>query len=147
MPTRRQVLSATLAAALLAGGADGAQALAVYQGRKRPLIVFAPGAEHPLLARQRNDINANRLALADRDVVVVYVVGTSVATEFGGGPGMSGAALRTRFRVSEGAFRVLLLGKSGALELESTEPIPHRDLLAEIDRGPARREQIRRRGR
>ena len=147
MPTRRTVLGASLGALLVAGQAVDAAALAAYQGRKRPLVIFAPAADHPLLQRQRNDINGNRLALSDRDIVVVYVVAAAVNTEFGSGPGMSGAALRTRFRVGEGAFRVLLIGKDGGVKLESAAPILHGDILSEIDRLPMRREEIRRRGR
>ena len=146
-PSRRAVLRAALGLAALAGTTSTAAALTAYQGRKRPLVVFAPATDHPLLTRQRNDINAHRLALADRDIVVVYVVGGSVSAELGAGPGLSGAALRSRFRVSEGSFRVLMLGKDGTIRLESGAPILYGDIAGDIERQPTRREDIRRGGR
>ncbi len=147
MLPRRRFLWLAAGAAALCGVAPGAQALQAYRARKRPLLVFAPSDQHPMLTRQRNDLNGHRVTLQDRDIVVLYVVGGSLATELGPGPGMSAPALRSRFRVSEGAFRVLLLGKDGGVKLESGTPILHTELIAALDRTPMRRDEIRRTGR
>lgn len=140
--SRRSVLiaaGATLAAPRVAAAMD------VYQWKKRPIVVFSPSGSDARLARQRQIINGARTAFLDRDVVVIYVIGGTMSHDLGPGPGMSGAALRSRFRASEGAFRVLLLGKDGGVRLDSPTPIAATDLFNEIDRMPMRRDEIRRR--
>jgi hypothetical protein len=126
--------------------ASPASALEPYQGKKRPLVVFAPSDQHPGLTRQKSIVNGQRIGFSDRDVVVIYVVGTSVRTEFATGPGMSASALRSRYRASEGSFRVLLIGKDGGTRIDSPTALTAADLFSEIDRMPMRRDEVRKRG-
>lgn len=122
-----------------------AQAMSDYQWKKRPIVVFAPSDSDARLIRQKSIINGARTGFLDREVVVVYVTGTSMTHDLGAGPGMSGSALRSRFRASEGAFRVLLVGKDGGIKLDSPAPLAASDIFGEIDRMPMRRDEIRRR--
>ncbi len=119
--------------------------MADYQWKKRPLIVFTPTDQHPGFVRQKTIIAGNRTAFGDRDMVVIYVTGSSVFTEIGAPPGMSAAALRSHFRASEGRFRVILVGKDGGIKIDSPTPLTASDLNAEIDRMPMRRDEVRRR--
>jgi hypothetical protein len=135
--------AALLAVAVSAG--QPADAMTAYQWKKRPIVVFAPADNDARLVRQKSIINGARTGFLDRDVVVVYVVGGVASHDLGPGPGMSGAALRTRFRASEGAFRVLLVGKDGGIKLDSPAPIAAADFFSEMDRMPMRRDEIRRR--
>jgi Domain of unknown function (DUF4174) len=139
---RRSLLAAIGAATLLA---PGAHAMNDYQWKKRPIVIFSPSENDARLIRQRAIINGNRTSFLDREVVVVYVVGSSMTHDLGAGPGMSGSALRSRFRVSEGSFRVLLVGKDGGVKLDSPQPVSASDVFNEIDRMPMRRDEIRRR--
>lgn len=149
IPTRariaRRALLAALAATIVATAWSPASAFPAYQGRKRVLVVLAPGESHHNLARQRAMLNAQRTALSDRDVVIVYVVGGTVTSELGGGPGLSGAAIRTLLKAPEGAFRIILISREGKPVLETTTPVPVVDILAAIDRAPIRNDQVRRR--
>lgn len=122
-----------------------AQGLAPYLGRKRPLIVFAPSDQHPSLTRQKAAINGARTAISDRDVVVIYVIGSALAVDFGNKPGVSAQSLRSLYRASEGAFRVLLLDKDGKTRLDTAAPLSASDILSQIDRTPTRRETVRQR--
>jgi hypothetical protein len=143
MRSDRRTLLTALAALPLTGAL--AQAMTVYQDRKRPIVVFAPNDSDARLTRQRQAILGARTGFLDRDVVVIYVTGGTVSHDLGPPPGMSGSALRSRFRASEGAFRVLLVGKDGGIKLDSPTPVTAADLFAEIDRMPMRRDEIRRR--
>jgi hypothetical protein len=142
---RNVTRSLVLIVAALALMPSAASAMSVYQWKKRPIVVFAPSESDARLVRQKATINGARTSFLDRDVVVVYVIGGVASHDLGPGPGMSGAALRSRFRASEGAFRVLLVGKDGGIKLDSPAPIAANDLFGEIDRMPMRRDEIRKR--
>jgi Domain of unknown function (DUF4174) len=109
----------------------------------------APAAAIPAsdarLARMKTMIGVNRTALLDRDLTVVYVIGGELSHDLGPPPGLSAGAVRTLYRASEGAFRVLLIGKDGGIKLDNAQPITASDLTAEIDRMPMRRDEMRRR--
>ena len=139
------LIAAAVALAGLFTAAAAAHAKTVYQWKKRPLVVFAPSDSDARLVRQKSIINGARTGFLDRDVVVIYVIGGTASHDLGPGPGMSGPALRTRFRASEGVFRVLLLGKDGGIKLDSPAPLTASDLHGEIDRMPMRRDEIRKR--
>lgn len=141
--SRRFAACASVAALLVA--APCAQAIPAYQWKKRPLIVFAPSAADARLARQKTIVAGHRPAFLDRDVVVVYVVGGDLMHELGAPPGMSAGALRSLYRASEGAFRVLLVGKDGGVKIDSPAPVAAIDLFAEIDRMPMRRDEMKKR--
>jgi hypothetical protein len=143
--SRRRLLSLLAVSPVLAMPVRDAGAMTVYQWKKRPIVVFSPSDGDARFVRQKAIINGARTGFLDRDVVVVYVVGGTVSHDLGPSPGISGSALRSRFRASEGAFRVLLLGKDGGIKLDSPQPIAASDLFAEIDRMPMRRDEIRRR--
>lgn len=143
MITKRVLLSAGWL--LLASAACQAQALLPYQGKKRPLIVFAPSDQHPSLMRQKSAINGARTPISDRDVVVLYVVGQALSVEFANKPGVNAQSLRSLYRASEGAFRVLLLDKDGRTRLDTATPLSAADIIAEVDRLPRRGDSVRRR--
>jgi hypothetical protein len=138
-----KVLRGMLAIAVLIAATAPASAMSNDVGRKRPLVVFTPGAEHPGFVLQRHLVNGNRNALSDREVVAIWVIGGGVTTEMGAGPGMSAAALRQSFRVSEGQFRALLLGRDGHVKLESGVPLTANDLFGELDRVQLKRDQTK----
>jgi Domain of unknown function (DUF4174) len=129
----------------LAAGAAPAAAIPAYQWKKRALVVFSPSASDARLARMKTMIGVNRTALLDRDLTVVYVIGGELSHDLGPPPGLSAGAVRTLYRASEGAFRVLLIGKDGGIKLDNAQPITASDLTAEIDRMPMRRDEMRRR--
>jgi hypothetical protein len=138
--------AAVVAAALLPVlTGDVAVAMSAYIWKKRPLVVFAPASGGSALDAQRAIVAGNRAGMAERHMVVVYVIGDSVSSDLGGGPGMSASALRSRFGVSAGAFRAVLVGKDGGSKLSSSSPLSAGTLFSTIDAMPMRRDEMRRR--
>jgi hypothetical protein len=122
-----------------------ATAMSGYLWKKRPLVVFAPGDGHKSLAQQRSIVVGNRGGFAERDMVIIYVVGDSVTTDLGGGPGLSAAAMRNRYGVSAGSFQAVLVGKDGGSKLSSGSPLSAGTLFSTIDAMPMRADEMRRR--
>lgn len=140
-----RLLTALMALAALAGIVASAPALAMsgYMWKHRPLVVFASDAADPNLARQREIVGALKPAFIDRQVVLVLVAGDRVTVELGPAPSMGAAALRTRYGISPGEFKVLLIGKDGGVKLTSTKPIGAQTLFRTIDAMPMRSEETR----
>ncbi|MDX2307855.1 MAG: DUF4174 domain-containing protein [Hyphomicrobium sp.] len=142
-PLARPALSAALGAALVAWCPQSAQALDRYTWNARPLVVFAGSEDSAELARQKAIVSDARGGFAERDIVVVYIVGDSVTAELGPGPEMTAAALRIRLGVAAGTFRAVLVGKDGGAKLSASKPILAKRLFATIDAMPMRREEMR----
>ena len=130
--------------AVTAGGTDAA-AMSGYLWKKRPLVVFAPSEGNASLAQQRASVAGNRGGFAERDMVIVYVVGDTVSTDLGTDPGLSASALRSRYGVSSGSFRAVLVGKDGGSKLSSGSPFSSGTLFSTIDAMPMRADEMRRR--
>lgn len=123
---------------------ETAEAMSAYRWKKRPVVVFSgPGGEASL-AEQRRIFAANRGSLAERDVVVVWVSGSTVSADLGPGPGMTAAQLRARFGAPADGFRVILVGKDGGAKLTQSSPFSTATLFAAIDAMPMRRDEMRR---
>ena len=133
---------ATLVAAIVAIASD-ATAMSNYRWKYRPLLVFADGASSAALAQQRGIVAASRTGLADRNVVVVWVIGDVVSSELGPRPELGASALRARFGVATASFRAVLAGKDGGAKLSQPTPLGARRLFATIDAMPMRQDEMR----
>lgn len=134
----------TMAAAIVVISSD-ATAMSNYRWKYRPLLVFSDGASSAALAQQRGIVAASRTALADRNVVVVWVIGDVVSSEFGPRPELGASALRARFGVANASFRAVLVGKDGGAKLSQSMPLDAARLFATIDAMPMRRDEMRNR--
>lgn len=140
---RSRTLMPAVALAMLASlDAAPASAMSEYKWKSRPLLVFAPAAASPELARQRAIVAGLRPAFQDRQIVVIYIAGDQVSAELGSGPGLDAESLRARYGVAKGAFRAVLVGKDGGLKLSSPTPIPATTLFRTIDAMPMRRDEM-----
>jgi hypothetical protein len=122
-----------------------ASAMSGYLWKNRPVLVFAPSEADTRLAEQRRAFAARRAGLAERDVVIIWVVGDDVAADLGPGPGMSATQLRGRFGATREGFRVVLVGKDGGTKRAQDSPISPKALFGTIDAMPMRRDEMRRR--
>jgi hypothetical protein len=100
-----------------------------HRGRDRVLLLIAPHAGDAALRRQLDGLAAGRRELAERDVHVVQAIGTE---------GEAGD-LRRAYRVGQGEFRAVLLGKDGTAKMIRPEPVSTAELCGAIDEMPLRR--------
>ncbi|MDR5761386.1 DUF4174 domain-containing protein [Caballeronia sp. LZ035] len=123
-----------------AGAGAAPSSVEQYAWQKRLLIVFAGNADSAALSKQRATIKGSK-GFTERDLLVIEVIGDDVQ-----GVGDSASALRQRYGVKAGTFRVLLVGKDGGVKLDSHEPIESRDLFKTIDAMPMRKQEASGRG-
>ncbi len=143
---------ATLNLLLVTLGTPSAMAEAVpfllddYRWTHRPLLIFAAGADDLELARQNTQLGARGDALADRDMVIVRVVGQTVTVD--GRPQQAGAAdaLRQQFGVAGDAFAAILIGKDGGEKRRSSSSVDLAALFGQIDAMPMRRREMMQQG-
>lgn len=95
---RTLVLAAMVVASVT--GLETAEAMSSYKWKYRPLVVLADSDGNANLAEQRRILANNRAGFAERNVVVVLVVGNNVSAELGPEPHQSAAALRSRYGVA-----------------------------------------------
>ncbi|MCD7108569.1 DUF4174 domain-containing protein [Rhizobium sp. DKSPLA3] len=131
----------TVALALLAATAtSGASAagLDAFGWKNRVLIVFSnPG--DPGVAEQRRLLAGETKALADRDMVVLEVLGDSVNPVFGTAASVSARELRTDAGIDRnGRFTAILVGKDGGIKLRAVAPVTPDRLFGLIDSMPMR---------
>ena len=125
-------------------GVGPSYAMSNYKWKYRPLLVFAERERNSSLVEQRQILATSRAGLAERDVVVIWVIGNKASAELGPAPLMTVAALRSRYGVAINAFRAVLVGKDGGEKLSSTKPLGTASLFAAIDAMPMRRDEMRR---
>lgn len=120
-------------------------ALSSYKWNKRPLLVFATSEASTQFKQQQRIVAESRAGLADRDVAIVWVIGSNLSAELGQQPNVTGASLRLRFGVADNEFRAVLVGKDGSVKLSSAKPLSSNRLFETIDAMPMRRDEIRKR--
>ncbi|KMZ12086.1 hypothetical protein BHUM_06297 [Candidatus Burkholderia humilis] len=135
---RKHFLFAALLTILPLGASASASTIDDYTWHKRVLIVFAKDAASPELAKQRAWINDAKEGYSERELVPIQVIGQSVQ-----GATDSADALRQKYGIAPGAFRVLLIGKDGGVKINSSEPIEAPRLFNTIDAMPMRRDESR----
>ncbi len=131
----------TVALALLAAAdTSGASAagLDAFGWKNRVLIVFAspgdPGAQE-----QRRLLAGETKSLADRDMVVLKVLGDRVNRVFGTAASVSAQELRTDAGIdADRPFTAILVGKDGGIKLRADAPVTPDRLFGLIDSMPMR---------
>lgn len=124
-----------------------AEAISAYRWKKRALVVFAESRKTEKLGKQRRIVEAHLEDLAQRDLVVVYVVGDDVSATLGPPPGLSASTLRRKYGIKDGEFRAVLVGKDGSVKRTAASPLTAETLAGTIDAMPMRRDEVRRRAR
>jgi hypothetical protein len=119
--------------------------LASFKDHFRMLVVSAPSAANPALARQTQWLSANRPGLQDRDVVVIRIVGDAVKAP--GALKLDAQGLRQALGLRPANFGVVLVGKDGHEALRQSEPITMTSLFTAIDAMPMRQREIQERKR
>ena len=118
---------------LLAAALAASPTLAQMKWERRVLIVAAPSAQDPALAKQRRILASWTAKGDERDLTIVEIVGDQVR-----GAGDTAPALRRKFRLPA-RFTAILIGKDGGEKLRSAKPFPTAVLEQTIDAMPMRR--------
>ena len=139
----RSMTLGLLAAIASVAPVTGAAAMSDYKWKYRPLVIFAASAADAGLARQRQIVASLRPAFIDRQMVIVYVTGTTVSADLAPPPRMSADALRQRYGVAAEEFKAVLVGKDGGVKLTSSKPFPAQTLFRTIDAMPMRADESR----
>ena len=111
--------------------------LAKYRDKNRVLLVFAPSSRDPRWQRQNAMLAGSKAQFTDRDLLRF--------DDFEAGR-QADSALRSRYHVEPGQFRVLLIGKDGHVAVTGRVPLALHFLTGAIDRMPMRRDEMRRKG-
>ncbi len=127
-----------LAAVVVPMSASARSDLSQYRNKNRVLLIFAPGKTDPRWQKQNALLRNSAAAFQDRDLVRLDELETDEKR---------GGALRTRYGIKPGQFRVLLIGKDGHVASGGPIPISLEALTAQIDRMPMRREEMQQCGR
>jgi hypothetical protein len=101
---------------------------------RRRLLVFAPSADHEAYARQLDLLEGCEAGCEDRDLLAEPL--------FEDGSDESAAA-RSRFRVEDGAFAAVLVGRDGDEKFRSAEPVTVEKFFGLIDAMPMRQRETR----
>ena len=137
--TKATILPALSLGAFLLPSLTQAQGeLSQYRSKNRVLLIFAPSKSDLRWQKQNALLQNSAEAFRDRDLVRLDDLETD---------GTRGKALRSRYGVKPGQFRVLLIGKDGHVASAGPTPIALSEVTGQIDRMPMRREEMRRRGR
>jgi hypothetical protein len=104
-------------------------ALAEFQWRKRPVLVFADSPQDANFIRQMELIERDLPQLAERDVIVITDTDPAAKTE-----------ARTRFRPR--GFGIVLMDKDGVTTLRKPLPWDVREITRAIDKWPLRRQEV-----
>ncbi len=127
-------------------------ALGNYRWSHRPLLIFAPH-EGERLTEQRRHLDAVKAGLAERDVLVVEIIGvdTGQATDARGDADPVSLvaedvkSLRTQYDVLLGDFALILIGKDGGEKRRDDKPTALAALFEQIDAMPMRQDELRER--
>lgn len=115
-----------------------------YRWQNRLLLVFAPAEDDPRLARQMALSRAHGDGLAERDLLLMEIIGSKEMRIEGHAGSLGDAkALRDRHNVASDEFAVILIGKDGGIKRRQPHPFEAEDLFATIDAMPMRRREMR----
>ncbi len=116
-----------------------------YLWNNRPVIVFTPEDEDPLLGAQRAALDPDTAPFRDRDMVLIEVAGDKVTVNGRPVPGTDADALRARYRVDRETSSAVLIGKDGGVKLRAGTAFSAAELFDTIDAMPMRNQEIRQR--
>ena len=133
--------------AVIADSLAEGPSLQEYRWQNRLLLVFAPEEDDPRLARQMALPRAHGDGLAERDLLLMEIIGSKeMRIEGHAGSSTDAKALRDRHNVASDEFAVILIGKDGGTKRRLSQPFATEDLFATIDAMPMRQHEMRERG-
>jgi len=138
--------------AILPGTSRNAMAMPLnldqFHWKNRLLFLFAPNRNHPLFERLHKSLAAQKTEAADRDLVVFEILESDPSSmNYKYLASEAALSLRKRYKVNQGEFAVLLVGKDGGIKLNRQNETRLEDIFALIDAMPMRQEEMRQKSR
>ncbi|MGA1802743.1 DUF4174 domain-containing protein [Rhizobium sp. HT1-10] len=133
------IASALAVAAIMASQASATMdELRKYEWKNRVVVLFG-GSGDQKLARQVELLRSHEKDLANRDMVVITVIGDEVRPVYGDATGVDARKLRQQAGIEGNAFEAVLIGKDGGVKLRSSEVVTDEAMFGLIDRMPMRK--------
>ena len=132
------IASAIAIAAVSATQAFALDELGKYQSKNRVVILFG-GSGDQKLARQVELLKNQESDLAERDVVVITVIGDEVRPVYGDATGVDARKLRHEADIKGNTFQAVVIGKDGGVKLRSSDVVSDDKLFGLIDSMPMRK--------
>ncbi|NIO41385.1 MAG: DUF4174 domain-containing protein [Burkholderiales bacterium] len=118
--------------------------LSKYRWDRRPLLVFAADAEDPSLKQLRVAIEAASCEIADRDMVIGFILDRGESRLDGASMSPAAAeAIRSSLRVKRSEFSAVLVGKDGGAKARYGQAPSLDAVFSLIDSMPMRRTEMR----
>jgi hypothetical protein len=120
--------------------------LAAMHNCYRPLLIFAPSTQDPLLHAQMLQILGHPADLRDRQVAIEIILPPGADTtglSFHTLPPEEEALVRRKFQKDASKFTVVLIGKDGSEKFRSSQAVRISELNRIIDSMPMRREEMK----
>ena len=132
------IASAIVIAAASVGQVFALDELAKYRSQNRVIILFG-GSGDQKLAKQVEVLKTQESGLAERDVVVMTVIGDEVRPVHGDATGVDARKLRQEADINGNTFEAVLIGKDGGVKLRSLYVVTGGKLFELIDSMPMRK--------
>ena len=111
---------------------------------KRPLLLFGAGERDPALRKQLDAVESAREGFAERDMVLIVVLGEGTSRIEGRPLSLEDAQqLRAFFEIENNEFALRLVGKDGDVKRASETVVAMRDIYDQIDAMPMRQQELR----
>lgn len=115
-----------------------------FKWKNRIILMSAPSSEDPGLIEQINHLAGKQAELTDRDLRIIQILGDGQSLiDDNLLSGKSAAAMKVQFGITGEVFQILLIGKDGAVKLNSYDPVSAHRLFSLIDSMPMRQREMR----
>ena len=138
---------AILLSMLVIGGAAIAQEIGHAIWQERLLILIAPSAEDPAVARQKQALRDAADAVAERRLRVIELYAEPEGSDVTQLPQERQRAIRQSLGVAVGDRELILLGLDGGIKRRASLATPLREILQQIDGMPMRQQEMEERRR
>lgn len=112
------------------------QWVASHQWKHRLILLYAPSASSPDLAKQRAIFAGDSEGLSERNLLVRELIADKLSDA-------DRAYLQNTLNGLGNGFQMLLIGKDGGVKIRQSEPISLNQLYGTIDGMPMRRQEMK----
>ena len=115
-----------------------------YKWKNRLILLFAEGTNSPVLDAQLNELIQDETGINERDIKI-FVVQSSSVTDPQGQVYYDAQpeVLRRNFRIHNGDFRIILIGKDGGPKMMQRRFVNNSEIFDLIDSMPMRQQEMR----